>query len=211
MVWEFWLKKVHLLVVESKNSTFNVELRVLNLSSGVPFFCILLWVEQVSIKGVCVKDNASRGFLLTLMLMGERAFLKGLCTASLLSFVIGQFTPLPNGSTAYKHVASNTYKAHLHKITPSINLYNIPKISIFPILYCQIKQLSLGISQSSNIPLRYLYDSNAVFSASYAVSSLLLSLPPQCGLYKALNIIILYSRKMQWFLSVCMKRRQYLW
>lgn len=68
--------------------TFNVELLVLNLSSGVPFFSNPLLVEQVAEKGVGVKDKASRGFLLPLMLMGERAFLNGLCsTASLDSTV----------------------------------------------------------------------------------------------------------------------------
>jgi hypothetical protein len=99
--------KVHLVSgIKTTTCTFNVELRALNLSSGVQFFCNPFLVEQLAEKDVCVKGEASWCFWLPLMLMGERAFLNGLCStvASLLSFVICKFATLVNVSSAYKNV-----------------------------------------------------------------------------------------------------------
>lgn len=91
--------------------TFSVELRVLNLPSGVSFFCGPLLVEQVARKGVC----DSRGFSLPLMLMGERAFLNGLCAASLPSIVI-ESTPLLNDSTRYKDMLIQSFRKQMMRL-----------------------------------------------------------------------------------------------
>lgn len=185
-MWELLVQKVHLLV-ESDNLcyTFSVELRVLNFPSGVSSFCIPLLVEQVARKGVCVKDNASRGFWTALMLMGERAFLKGPCAASLLSLIV-EFTPFLNDSATYKAMLHQSFRKHT-------GLYQFK----FSTLYCQI---SSKVSHSS-IPGRFLYDSHAALLASCSVSLLSLSLTADGAFCKALSIII-FKERCKGFFSV---------